>query len=145
MSEFWKTRSLDELTTEQWESLCDGCGQCCLVKLEDADSGDVFYTDVVCYLLDQDACRCGDYKHRCILVPDCVKLTPDNLQDLSWMPVDCAYRRLAEGRELAWWHPLVSGSSATVHESGASVKGKAICETEVDINDLEEHIVDWVR
>jgi len=145
MSEFWKTRSLDELTTEQWESLCDGCGQCCLVKLEDADSGDVFYTDVVCYLLDQDACRCGDYKQRCILVPDCVKLTPDNLQDLSWMPVDCAYRRLAEGRELAWWHPLVSGSSATVHESGASVKGKAICETEVDINDLEEHIVDWVR
>lgn len=145
MSEFWKTRSLDELTTEQWESLCDGCGQCCLVKLEDADSGDVFYTDVVCYLLDQDACRCGDYKQRCILVPDCVKLTPDNLQDLSWMPVDCAYRRLAEGRELAWWHPLVSGSFATVHESGASVKGKAICETEVDINDLEEHIVDWVR
>jgi len=145
MSEFWKTISLDELTTEQWESLCDGCGQCCLVKLEDADSGDVFYTDVVCYLLDQDACRCGDYKQRCILVPDCVKLTPDNLQDLSWMPVDCAYRRLAEGRELAWWHPLVSGSSATVHESGASVKGKAICETEVDINDLEEHIVDWVR
>lgn len=145
MSEFWKTRSLDELTTEQWESLCDGCGQCCLVKLEDADSGDVFYTDVVCYLLDQDVCRCGDYKQRCILVPDCVKLTPDNLQDLSWMPVDCAYRRLAEGRELAWWHPLVSGSSATVHESGASVKGKAICETEVDINDLEEHIVDWVR
>jgi uncharacterized cysteine cluster protein YcgN (CxxCxxCC family) len=145
MSEFWKTRSLDELTTEQWESLCDGCGQCCLVKLEDADSGDVFYTDVVCYLLDQDACRCGDYKQRCILVPDCVKLTPDNLQNLSWMPVDCAYRRLAEGRELAWWHPLVSGSSATVHESGASVKGKAICETEVDINDLEEHIVDWVR
>ena len=145
MSEFWKTRSLDELTTEQWESLCDGCGQCCLVKLEDADSGDVFYTDVVCYLLDQDACRCGDYMQRCILVPDCVKLTPDNLQNLSWMPVDCAYRRLAEGRELAWWHPLVSGSSATVHESGASVKGKAICETEVDINDLEEHIVDWVR
>lgn len=145
MSEFWKTISLDELTTEQWESLCDGCGQCCLVKLEDADSGDVFYTDVVCYLLDQDVCRCGDYKQRCILVPDCVKLTPDNLQDLSWMPVDCAYRRLAEGRELAWWHPLVSGSSATVHESGASVKGKAICETEVDINDLEEHIVDWVR
>ena len=145
MSEFWKTISLDELTTEQWESLCDGCGQCCLVKLEDADSGDVFYTDVVCYLLDQDVCRCGDYKHRCILVADCVKLTPDNLQDLSWMPVDCAYRRLAEGRELAWWHPLVSGSSATVHESGASVKGKAICETEVDINDLEEHIVDWVR
>ena len=145
MSEFWKTISLDELTTEQWESLCDGCGQCCLVKLEDADSGDVFYTDVVCYLLDQDVCRCGDYTHRCILVPDCVKLTPDNLRDLSWMPVDCAYRRLAEGRELAWWHPLVSGSSATVHESGASVKGKAISETEVDINDLEDYIVDWVR
>lgn len=145
MSEFWKTRPLDELTTEQWESLCDGCGQCCLVKLEDADSGEVFYTDVVCHLLDQDACRCGDYQQRCTLVPDCVKLTPDNLEDLSWMPSDCAYRRLADGRELAWWHPLVSGSSATVHESGASVRGKVVCETEVGIDKLEGHIVDWVR
>lgn len=145
MSEFWKTKPLDALTPEQWESLCDGCGQCCLVKLEDADSGEVFYTDVVCHLLDQDACRCGDYQQRCTLVPDCVKLTPDNLEDLSWMPYDCAYRRISEGRELAWWHPLVSGSSATVHESGASVRGKIVCETEVDIDDLEEHIVDWVR
>ena len=145
MSEFWKTRPLHELTTEQWESLCDGCGQCCLVKLEDADSGEVFYTDVVCHLLDQDACRCGDYKQRCTLVPDCVKLTPDNLEDLSWMPYDCAYRRLSEGRELAWWHPLVSGSTATVHESGASVRATVICETEVDSDNIEEHIVDWVR
>lgn len=145
MSEFWKSKSLSELTTVEWESLCDGCGQCCLVKLEDADSGEIYYTDVVCHLIDQQSCRCGDYENRCTRVPDCVRLTPDNLEDLSWMPEDCAYRRLAEGRQLAWWHPLVSGSSATVHQSGASIRGKAISETEVDTDELEEYIVDWVR
>jgi len=133
------------MTTAQWESLCDGCGQCCLVKLEDADSGELFYTDVVCHLLDQDACRCGNYQQRCMLVPDCIKLTPDNLDDLCWMPDDCAYRRLAEGRDLAWWHPLVSGSAATVHESGASVRGKVVSESEVDPDEIENHVVDWVR
>lgn len=145
MSDFWKTTPLVEMTTAQWESLCDGCGQCCLVKLEDADSGELFYTDVVCHLLDQDACRCGNYQQRCMLVPDCIKLTPDNLDDLCWMPDDCAYRRLAEGRDLAWWHPLVSGSAATVHESGASVRGKVVSESEVDPDEIENHVVDWVR
>jgi len=145
MSKFWETTPLSEMNTEQWESLCDGCAQCCLVKLEDDESGEVFYTDVACYLLDQDACTCGDYQQRCVLVPDCVKLTPENLESLSWMPDDCAYRRLAEGRGLAWWHPLVSGSVETVHESGASVRGKVVCETEVDDDELEGHVVDWVR
>ena len=133
------------MNRKEWESLCDGCGQCCLVKLEDAENGEIFYTDVACYLLDEDTCTCGDYQQRCTLVPDCVKLTPGNLEELSWMPVDCAYRRLAEGRDLAWWHPLVSGSSETVHESGASVRGKVVIETEVGSDELEDHVVDWVR
>jgi uncharacterized cysteine cluster protein YcgN (CxxCxxCC family) len=142
---FWKTKPLAEMNEKEWESLCDGCGQCCLVKLEDDENGEIFYTDVVCYLLDQDTCTCGDYQQRCVLVPDCVKLTAANLDGLSWMPADCAYRRLAEGRDLAWWHPLVSGSPDTVHEAGASVKGKVVLETELASDELEDHIVDWVR
>ncbi|MEA1890373.1 MAG: YcgN family cysteine cluster protein [Pseudomonadota bacterium] len=145
MTHFWETKPLAEMNEKEWESLCDGCGQCCLVKLEDAENGEIFYTDVVCYLLNQDACTCGDYPQRCSLVPECVKLTPANLEELSWMPYDCAYRRLAEGRGLAWWHHLVSGSLETVHESGASVRGKVVIETEVDSDELEDHIVDWVR
>ena len=133
------------MTTEEWELLCDGCGQCCLVKLEDTESSEIYYTDVVCHLLDHETCQCGDYQNRCIRVPDCVKLTVENLNDLGWMPDECAYRRLAEGRGLEWWHPLVSGSSETVHLSGASVRDKVISETEIDVEELEFHIVDWVR
>ncbi len=133
------------MTEKEWESLCDGCGQCCLVKLEDEDNGDIHYTDLVCYLLEQSNCTCGDYPHRCTLVPDCVKLTAENLEELHWMPADCAYRRLAEGRELAWWHPLVSGSPETVHEAGASVRGKVVIETGVNPDEFEDHIIDWVR
>ncbi len=138
-------KSLVEMTVEEWESLCDGCAQCCLVKLEDEDNGNIFYTDVVCYLLDQEACRCGDYADRTRLVPECVSLTVDNIVDLGWMPEDCAYRRLSEGRELAWWHPLVSGSPDSVHEAGASIRGKVVSEREVEESELEDHIVDWVR
>ena len=142
MNEFWKTKKLAEMTAEEWELLCDGCAQCCLVKLEDVDSGEVYYTDVVCSLLDQHACRCTAYTERCTLVPDCVQLTPDNLANLSWMPQSCAYRRLAEGRGLAEWHPLVSGSAETVHLAGVSVRHRAISEKEVDPDSLEEHIID---
>ena len=145
MPNFWETIPLAEMNMEQWESLCDGCAQCCLVKLEDEENGEIFYTDVACYLLDQESCRCGSYQDRCVKVPDCVKLTPDNLEELCWMPDDCAYRRLAEGRELAWWHPLVSASAETVHEAGVSVRGKVVSEVEVDSEDLEDHVVDWVR
>jgi uncharacterized cysteine cluster protein YcgN (CxxCxxCC family) len=142
---FWEQKKLADMTPDEWESLCDGCAQCCVVKLEDADTGDVHFTDVVCHLLDQQQCRCTDYPHRSIRVPDCVLLTPDNLDRLSWMPYSCAYRRLAEGRGLAWWHPLVSGSSDSVHESAASVRGKVVSEEYVEEDDLELHVIDWIR
>ena len=142
---FWEQKKLADVTPDEWESLCDGCAQCCVVKLEDADTGDVHFTDVVCHLLDQQRCRCTDYPHRSIRVPDCVLLTPDNLDRLSWMPYSCAYRRLAEGRGLAWWHPLVSGSSDSVHESAASVRGKVVSEEYVEEDDLELHVIDWIR
>lgn len=142
---FWEEKNLADMTREEWESLCDGCAQCCVVKLEDADTGDLHFTDVVCHLLDQQQCRCTDYPHRSVRVPDCITLTPENLERLSWMPHSCAYRRLAEGRGLAWWHPLVSGSSDTVHESAASVRGKVVSERYIDEDDLELHIIDWIR
>lgn len=133
------------MTSDEWESLCDACAQCCVIKLEDADNGDIYFTDVVCHLLDQQRCRCTDYDHRSSRVPDCITLTPDNLDELSWMPYSCAYRRLAEGRGLAWWHPLVSESAESVHESAASVRGKVVSENYVEDDDMEAHIIDWIR
>ena len=109
---------------EEWESLCDGCARCCLVKLEDDDTGDIHFTDIGCKLLDGETCRCRDYRRRQSRVPDCVKLTPEAVRSLSWLPVTCAYRVVAEGRDLAWWHPLVSGSPDTVHQAGVSVRGR---------------------
>ena len=136
---FWKSKTLAEMDEEEWESLCDGCGQCCLFKLEDADTGEFALTDVACRYLDHDTCRCTDYRNRSRNVPDCVKVSPDNIVELRWMPETCAYRLLAEGKDLYWWHPLVSGDRETVHSSGASVRGKAINEDMVD--DLEAHVV----
>lgn len=136
---FWKTKALTEMDEAEWESLCDSCGQCCLYKLEDADTGEYALTDVACRFLDHDSCRCTDYKNRSVNVPDCVKVKPDNIAELRWMPATCAYRLLAEGKELFWWHPLVSGDPNSVHESGASIRGKAINEDMVD--DLEDHVV----
>ena len=136
---FWKSKTLAEMDEEEWESLCDGCGQCCLFKLEDADTGEFALTDVACRYLDHDTCRCTDYRNRIRNVPDCVKVSPDNIAELRWMSETCAYRLLAEGKDLYWWHPLVSGDRETVHSSGASVRGKAINEDMVD--DLEAHVV----
>ena len=133
------------MSAQEWESLCDGCAQCCVVKLEDEDSREIHFTDVVCKLLDLQQCRCTDYRHRSTRVPDCLTLTPENLADLSWMPHSCAYRRLAEGRGLAWWHPLVSSSADSVHDSGVSVRGKVVSELGVDEEMLELHIIDWIR
>ncbi len=138
---FWKTKRLDEMSREEWESLCDGCARCCLHKLEDEDTGEILQTNVCCRLLDTEACRCTRYAERRRLVPDCWVLTPGNVAGLHWMPRSCAYRRLAEGRDLEWWHPLVSGDPDTVHRAGISVRGKVVSEREAD--DLFMHLVDW--
>ena len=111
---FWQRKSLEEMTNSEWESLCDGCGRCCLVKLEDADdSSRTFFTDVGCKLLDGETCRCRDYPNRSKKVSDCVRLTPRNVKRIVWLPPTCAYRLLADGRDLYWWHPLVSGDPET--------------------------------
>jgi uncharacterized cysteine cluster protein YcgN (CxxCxxCC family) len=132
------------MTKAEWESLCDGCGRCCLVKLEDEDTGDIYFTDVTCKLFDAETCRCTDYAHRRRRVRDCIKLTPASARDLSWLPPSCAYRLIAEGRDLAWWHPLISGSPSSVHEAGISVRGRVrLSETQVLLEDYPAHIVEW--
>lgn len=144
MSErFWETKKLTEMTSQEWESLCDGCAQCCLAKIEDVDTAEVHYTDVVCRFLDTGKCRCTEYARRTELVPDCVRLTPENLDQLPWMPPTCAYRLLAEGQPLPAWHPLVSGDPKSVHAAGISVRGRCISEEFVHEDDLLQRIVDW--
>ncbi|MGJ8526911.1 YcgN family cysteine cluster protein [Maritalea sp.] len=140
---FWETKSLDEMNEAEWESLCDGCARCCLVKLEDEDTGQIVTSDVHCSLMNEETCGCSDYKNRQTLVPDCIKLTPKNVGEIEWMPVTCAYRRLQEGKGLAWWHPLVSGDKQTVIDAGISVKGRSISEEKVQESDWEDHIVGW--
>jgi uncharacterized cysteine cluster protein YcgN (CxxCxxCC family) len=140
---FWRRKTLAMMTPDEWEQLCDGCGRCCLLKLEDEDSGEVLYTDVACHLLDAQTCRCRDYRRRTRRVPGCVVLTPDNLERLDWMPSTCAYRLLHEGRELPDWHPLVSGSRQSVHRAGISVRGRTLGEGEVADEDLDDRIVTW--
>lgn len=141
---YWETKSLDELTQKEWESLCDGCGRCCLVKLEDEDTGKVHFTDIACRLFDGKSCHCSDYPRRRRRVKDCLKLTPGLVRTLDWLPPTCAYRLRAQGRPLAWWHPLVSGSAETVHQAGISVRGRiAAFETDLAFDDYPDHIVAW--
>jgi uncharacterized cysteine cluster protein YcgN (CxxCxxCC family) len=135
---FWETKPLEELSDHQWEALCDGCGQCCMVKLEDIDTGERIDTRLACRLLDIGACRCTDYTNRHSRVPDCVQLTPQNARHLDWLPDTCAYRLRAQGKPLYWWHPLVSGDPETVHQAGVSVRDMAMSETKADGRDYED-------
>ena len=143
---FWKTKTLEEMSDAEWESLCDGCARCCLEKLEDEDTAKIYFTDVACRLLDANACACKVYPNRSDKVSDCVRLTPAKVRSLNWLPPSCGYRLVAEGRDLYWWHPLISGDPDTVHEAGVSVRGRANgTEDEVSIDELQEHIVQWPK
>lgn len=141
---FWQTKSLEEMSPAEWESLCDGCGRCCLIKLEDEDTGEVLHTDIGCTLLDGYACRCRDYPRRQKKVPDCVRLTPEAVRTIPWLPPTCAYRLVRDGQPLYPWHPLVSGSRSSVHEAGMSVRGRiAGTEEEFGEDEYPDRIVEW--
>ncbi|MDT8318678.1 MAG: YcgN family cysteine cluster protein [bacterium] len=144
---FCQSKALAEMSKKEWESLCDGCGLCCLNKIEDEDSGDYYYTNVACSLLDAGSGRCMEYSGRRALKYDCLQLTPENIEDIHWLPVTCAYRLIHEGRDLPSWHPLISGDPDSVHRAGISMKGRVVSEDNFDFDDedLSEHVVDWVK
>lgn len=140
---FWETKTLSEMTTDEWESLCDGCGRCCLNKLEDMETGQLHYTNVACRLFDDSRCRCQDYPNRKQQVPECLVLSHGSVHSSTALPPSCAYRRLAEGKSLLKWHPLVCGNHDTIHRVGISVRGKTISEQFIHVEQFEDHIVDW--
>ncbi|MGC9268741.1 YcgN family cysteine cluster protein [Acidiphilium sp.] len=138
---FWRAKRLDQMNEAEWESLCDGCGRCCLHKLRDGDTGDLDFTNVACRMLDLRTCACSDYKNRAREVPDCISLTPAALEDIDWLPPSCAYRLIADGQDLPSWHPLITGNPLSTVKAGAAVAGRVISETEA--GPLEHHIVSW--
>lgn len=138
---FWETKRLSQMTQTEWESLCDGCGQCCLNKIEDEDTGDIFLTRLACRLLDIRACRCKDYENRFSRMSDCLSIDLKAVRKLKWLPESCAYRRLNEGRGLAWWHPLISGDPETVHQAGISVRDWARSERGVRKDEIARYII----
>jgi uncharacterized cysteine cluster protein YcgN (CxxCxxCC family) len=142
---FWERYALTELNSAEWEALCDGCGRCCLHKLEYEDSDEIDFTRVACKLLDVSTARCGDYPNRKQQVPDCVQLTPENVGTINWLPPTCAYRRVHEGQGLPRWHPLLTGDLLSVKTAKISVIGRVISETEINEEDIEEHIIRWIR
>lgn len=144
---FWETKRLEEMNSEEWESLCDGCAKCCLIKLEDEDTGDIALTRLHCKLLDAETCRCSDYDNRKKIVPDCVILTPKDVSELRWMPKSCSYRLIHEGHRLPDWHHLISNDRDLVHSQNASIMGRTLSEDTLfdpdDAEQIEEWIVDW--
>lgn len=146
MEKFWQTKTLAEMTPDEWEALCDGCGKCCLVKLEDAESGEVSYTDVACRYLDLHTCQCKQYTTRLKLVENCVSLTPQRINDATWLPSTCAYRLLAQGKSLPVWHRLIKGDNEAMVRAGESVSGRRVISEEyVHEDDMVDHIVKWVN
>jgi len=139
---FWETKKLDEMNRKEWESLCDGCARCCLIKLQEKDDDNVYYTNLHCQYLDLEHCQCQQYQNRSTLVPDCVTLDMTNLSQLPWMPSTCAYRLLLENKPLPQWHPLISGTQESVHEAGISIRSFSVCESNVNENDRDLHIID---
>jgi len=139
---FWEEKKLSEMSHSEWESLCDSCGKCCLHKLEDEDTGEIFYTSVVCDLIDLDSCTCTHYSERTHLVPDCLNLKQHNFSDYNWLPTTCAYKLLAAGEKLPDWHPLITNSKEPVHDSGVSIRSYAMKESQID--SIEEHIIQWL-
>ena len=140
---FWRTKRLEELSQDEWEALCDGCGRCCLNKLEDWDTGEIAWTDIACHYLDCETCRCTNYGDRTAAVPDCIPLSPGKISELTWLPPTCAYRLVDEGRDLYWWHHLVSGDRETVHAAGISVRGRVRDEADIAVEDFVDHVVSW--
>jgi uncharacterized protein len=140
---FWERKSLAEMTKKEWESLCDGCGRCCLNKFEDESTGIIEYTDVACFMLDCSSCACKNYAERAVLVKDCITLTTDNLEEMAYMPETCAYKRLNEGKKLFKWHPLITGNPNSVKEAGISVAGRVISEEGMSDEDMEDRVVNW--
>ena len=140
---FWERKTMAQMSQDEWEALCDGCGKCCLNKLEDEDNGEVVLTNIACRLLDDSTCRCAQYDIRHQFVPECIVLTASNIPEhLYWMPQTCAYRLVHEGRPLEDWHPLISGHANSVHAAGVSVKDKTVPEFEIDEDDWEEHVIE---
>ena len=145
MADWWNSKSLDELTHQQWESLCDGCAKCCLHKLEDEETGEVFYTKVRCRHLDETQCRCSDYANRSVMVPNCIALNRENVSSFDWLPATCAYRLRANNQALPQWHPLVTGDAQSVHDAHISIRGRAVSDEFVHPDGYEEHIITWVE
>ena len=142
-NKFWETKNLIDMNENEWESLCDKCGKCCVIKLEDFDTQEVHYTNVSCKLLCEKSASCKDYENRKSIVPDCIILSPDNLKDLKWMPETCAYKLLNEGKNLPYWHPLLSGNDKEIVKSGNSVKNRVTNENEIKIKNLPDYIFNW--
>jgi uncharacterized protein len=141
---FWKTKELEDMSRQEWESLCDGCGKCCLSKLEDEETGALHWTSVACRLFDAGQCACRDYVNRNAQVPDCVLLTPENVRTIAWLPKTCGYRLVAEGKDLYDWHPLISGSPDSVHKAGASIRGK-VTAFEDDLADTDDYLLHLLK